>query len=321
MTKAVVANRWVRFALRRLGRLLVSVWVVVTAAFAIIHLIPGDPVRAAMGINVSPAVVEARREALGLNLPLWEQYYRFFTGLFKGDLGTSIMTQLPVGRTIATQLPATLSLAVPAFVVTLLIAIPLGVGMAVITRNGRARRTELGFVGSSVVLGTIPDFLYGCMFIALFGVGLRWLPVAGRLGLNSYILPTAALAIGPIVVLSRIVRVEVLSVLRTDYVRTARAKRLPSWRIYLRHALPNAITATLTLSGMLLAGMCVSTVFVENVFAWPGLGQTIVSSITSKDYPVAQGIIMVYALAVIVINTIVDLILAIIDPRSTVSEA
>jgi len=301
--------------------LVVSLWVVVTVAFAIVHLIPGDPVRAAMGLTATPAVVAARRHALGLDLPLWEQYGRFFAGVFHGSFGTSIMTQLPVGTMIRAELPATLGLAVPAFLVAVLVAIPLGVAMAVLTRNGRARFVEMGFVGTSVVLGTIPDFVYGFLFIALFGVTLHWLPVAQRGGVDTYVMPVLALAIGPIAVLSRIVRVEVLAVLRTDYVRTARAKRLPRRRIYLKHALPNAVTATLTLSGMLLATMCISTVFVENVFAWPGLGQTIVQAITSKDYPVAQAIILVYGLAVIVINTLVDVVLAILDPRSAVSEA
>lgn len=318
---AVLHQRWVRFALRRGGRLIVSLWVVVTAAFAMVHLIPGDPVRASMGLNVAPAVVEARREALGLNRPLWQQYLGFFQGLFHGDLGQSIMSRLPVWQTIATRLPATLSLAGPAFLLALIVAIPLGVGMAVLTRGGRARPAELGFVASSTVLGAIPDFLYGCIFIAAFGVGLHWLPVAGRGGPASYIMPVVALAVGPTAVLARIVRVEVLAVLQTDYIRTARAKRLSPARVYLRHGLPNAVTASLTLSGMLLAGMTIGTVFIENVFAWPGLGQTIVTAITTKDFPLAQGIILVYGLAVIVINTVVDVILALLDPRSTVSEA
>ncbi|MDR0283421.1 MAG: ABC transporter permease [Propionibacteriaceae bacterium] len=317
---AVLQNRWVRFAFRRAGRLVVSLWVVVTAAFFMIHLIPGDPVRGALGISAAPEIVAAQREALGLNRPLWDQYRRFISGLFTGDLGNSILKRQPVWETIAVRLPATVSLAVPAFLLALLVAVPLGVAMAVITRNGRARRAELGFVGTSVVLGTIPDFLYGCLFIALFGISLKWLPVAGRRGVSSYILPVVSLAIGAIAILARIVRVEVLAVLNTDYVRTARAKRLPAWQIYLKHAVPNALTATLTLSGMLLATMCVSTVFVENVFAWPGLGQTIVTAITSKDFPVAQAVILVYGAGVIIINTVVDLILALLDPRSAVSE-
>ncbi|MDR1808043.1 MAG: ABC transporter permease [Propionibacteriaceae bacterium] len=318
--RAAFQQRWVRFALRRAGRLLVSLWVIVTAAFLIIHLIPGDPVRAAMGLTASPAVVEARREALGLNLPLWEQYLRFWQGLFTGDLGTSITNRLPVWDTIARRLPATLALALPAFAVALLLAIPIGVGMAVLTRHGRHRRAELAFVGASTVLGTIPDFVYGFMLVALFGVTLRWLPVAGRTSPAHYVLPVLALSIGSIAVLSRIVRVEVLGVLRTDYVRTARAKRLPAWRVYLRHALPNAVTATLTLGGMLLAGLVAGTVLVENVFNWPGLGTTIVTAITANDYPVAQGCLLVYGVIVLVVNTLVDLILALLDPRSTVSE-
>jgi peptide/nickel transport system permease protein len=318
--RAFWQHPWVRFAIRRTGRLIVSLWVICTAAFLIIHFIPGDPVRAALGITASPEVVEARREALGLNLPLWEQYLRFWQGLFTGDLGESIMNRLPVWDTIGRRLPATLSLAIPAFIVSLGLAIPIGVAMAVFTRNGRHRRAELGFVGTSVVLGSIPDFVYGFAFVALFGVTLRWLPVAGRGSLASYIMPVMALSMTSIAVLSRIVRVEVLGVMRTDYVRTARAKRLPAWRVYLKHALPNAVTATLTLGGMLLAGLVAGTVLVENVFAWPGLGSTIVTAISSKDYPVAQGVILIFGIAVLGINTIVDLLLALLDPRSIVSE-
>jgi peptide/nickel transport system permease protein len=317
---AVVQNRWVRFALRRAGRLVVSLWVVVTAAFLMIHLIPGDPVRAAMGITASPEVVEARREALGLNLPLWEQYARFVSGLFSGDLGESILTRQPVWATITRRLGATLGLALPAFAAALLLALPIGVATAVLTRNGRAPRAELGFVTTSVVLGAIPDFIYGFAFSAFFGVTLRWFPVAGRSGPASYVLPVLALSLTAAAVLARIVRVEVLGVMRTDYVRTARAKRLPLARVYLRHALPNAVTATLTLGGMMLAGLIAGTVLIENVFAWPGLGTTIVTAIQTKDYPVAQGVILVYGVFVLVINTIVDLALALLDPRSTVSE-
>jgi len=318
--REIIQNHWVKFVIRRTGRLVVSLWVVVTASFAMIHLIPGDPVRASMGMTASVEVVEAKRELLGLNRPLMEQYWSFLTGLFSGDLGTSIFTGLPVGHTISQQLPATLTLAIPAFILALGVAIPLGLWMAVITRGGRARRTELTFVGTTVTLGTIPDFLYSCIFISIFGLTLHWLPTAYMGGFSSYILPVISLGIGACAVLTRIVRVEVLAVLSTDYVRTARAKRLPPWRIYLVHALPNAVTATLTLSGMLLATMCVSTVFVENVFAIPGLGQTIVTAITSKDYPLAQGIILVYGFGVIIITTVVDVILAILDPRSTISQ-
>ncbi len=266
-----------------------SLWALVTASFLMIHFVPGDPVRAALGLTAPAELVAARRESLGLNDPLLTQYLHYLGNLFHGDLGESIQTEIPVWDTIAQRLPATASLAVLAFVAAVLISIPLGVAVAVATRRGRRRRTELAFAGSSVVLGSIPDFLLGVALVAVFAVNLGWFPVAGRAGAESYVLPVLALTIGPAALLARIVRIEMLAVLETDYVRTARAKRLPALRIHLRHALPNAVTATLTIGGMLLATMIASTVLVENVFAWPGLGSTIVQSIVLRDYPARAG--------------------------------
>jgi peptide/nickel transport system permease protein len=135
------------------------------------------------------------------------------------------------------------------------------------------------------------------------------------------VLPVVALALGPAAVLARIIRVEALSVLRADYIRTARAKRLPQRLVYVRHALPNALTATLTIGGLMLASMVAGTVLVENVFAWPGLGSTIVQSILAKDFPVVQGIVLVYGTGVLLVNLLVDVALALIDPRTTIKEA
>jgi len=313
-------HRWLRFIARRTGRLLVSLWVLMTAAFLMIHLIPGDPVRVALGPTASAELVEARREALGLNDPLIVQYIDYFRGVLTGDLGTSIQSGLPVAQTIAQRLPATASLAVLAFACAVVVSVPIGVAVAVATRRGRARRLELGFASGSIFVSAIPDFLLGVALVSVFGVALGWLPIAGRSGPESYILPVIALSLGPAAVLARIVRVEMLSVLEADFVRTARAKRLPPWRIYLSHALPNAVTATLTLAGLLLSSLVVGTVLVENVFAWPGLGSTIVSSIQTKDYPMAQATVLVYGAGVLIINTIVDAILAVLDPRTTVAE-
>ena len=315
-----LGGRWARFALRRTGRLLVSLWALVTASFLMIHFVPGDPVRAALGLTAPADLVAARRESLGLNDPLLTQYLHYIGNLFHGDLGESIQTEIPVWDTIAQRFPATASLAVLAFIAAVLVSIPLGVAVAVATRRGRRRRTELAFAGSSVVLGSVPDFLLGVALVAVFAVNLGWFPVAGRDGAASYVLPVIALTIGPAALLARIVRVEMLAVLETDYVRTARAKRLPALRIHLRHALPNAVTATLTLGGMLLATMVASTVLVENVFAWPGLGSTIVQSIVLRDYPLVQGTVLVYGVCVLVVNTLVDVALAVLDPRSTIGD-
>jgi peptide/nickel transport system permease protein len=310
-----------RFVVRRLARFAVSLWVLLTAAFGMIHLIPGDPVRAALGISAPPSLVAARRQALGLDLPLYEQYWHYLRGVFTGDLGSSMTSQLPVSQTIANRLPATLQLALAAFVLAIVLAIPLGTLMGVLTRGGRARRTELAFTTTSVLLGAIPDFLVGVVLVWLVGVQLHWLPVAGKAGFASFVLPVISLAIGPAAILARILRVEMIAVLQADYVRTARAKRLPALAIYLRHALPNALTSTITLGGLLLSTMVAGTVLVENVFAWPGLGATIASSILSKDYPVVQGVVLVYGIGVLAVNLLVDVALALLDPRSTIRES
>ena len=312
---------WARFAVRRGGRLLVSLWVLVTASFLMIHLIPGDPVRGSLGPTAPAALVAARRASLGLDDPLWVQYLHYLRGVVTGDLGTSLTSRLPVSQVIGQRLPATVQMAVLAFLVALLIAVPLGVLMGVLTRGGRRRRGELVFSATSVVVGSIPEFLLGVGLVYVFGVTLGAFPVAGRDGASSYVLPVLALALGPAAALARIMRVEMLTVLQTDYVRTARAKRLPAPRVYLRHALPNALTSTITLGGMLLSALVAGTVLVENVFAWPGLGSTIVQSIVSKDYPVVQGIVLVYGAGVLIVNLAVDVVLALLDPRSTIRES
>lgn len=314
------AHPWVRFAVRRTVRLLVSLWVLVTASFLMIHLIPGDAVRAALGPTAPASLVAAKREEMGLDDPILVQYWHYLQHLFTGDLGTSLISQLPVSEIVAQRLPATLALAVLGFLVAIVIAVPLGVTMGVLTRRGHGRRTELAFTTGSVILGIIPDFLIGVGLVYVFGVSLGWLPVAGNATPDAYVLPVLSLAIGPAAILARIIRVEMVAVLEADFVRTARAKRLPSRTVYLGHALPNALTASLTLGGLFLSSMIAGTVLVENVFAWPGLGSTIVSSILNKDYQVVQAIVLVYGAGVLLVNTLVDVALAALDPRSRIRE-
>lgn len=319
--RSISENRWMRFTLRRAGRLLVSLWVLVTAAFLMIHLVPGDPVRAALGPTASAELVAQWRAQLGLDNPLPVQYVDYLKSLLTGNLGVSLQTRQPVLELIAQRLPATASLALLAFLLAVVLSVPIGVLVAMRTRRGRGRGLELGFTTSSVVVSAIPDFLLGVALVYVFGVSLQWLPVAGRSGPESYVLPVIALAVGPAAVLTRIVRVEMLAVLDTDYVRTARAKRLPAWKVSFSHALPNAVTASLTLAGLLLTSLVIGTVFVENVFAWPGLGSTIVQAIQSKDYPLAQATVLIYGAGVLIVNTIVDAVLAVLDPRTTVADS
>jgi peptide/nickel transport system permease protein len=312
---------WLQFAIRRFGRLVLSLLVLVTAAFAMIHVLPGDPVRAALGPTAPLDLINQRRAAMGLDDPLWQQYLHYLGHLFSGDLGVSMTSGLPVSDVIGARFGSTVEMAVLAFALAVVVSVPLGTLMAVLARGGGRRGGDWFFTSASVVVATIPEFLMAVGLVFVFSVQLGWTPVAGRGGPDTYVLPVLSLAIGPALMLARIVRVELLTVLQTDYIRTARAKRLRSAAIYLRHALPNALTATLTMGGLLLGALVAGTVLVENIFAWPGLGGTIVQSILAKDYPTVQGVVLVYGAGVLLVNLAVDVALAALDPRSAIREA
>ena len=294
----------------------------VTISFAMIHAIPGDPVRTALGgITAQPEVVAARRHDLGLDQPLARQYVDYLQGVVTGDFGASIITNQPVSDIIGDRLPSTLRLVGLAFVFTVVVAYPLGLAMAILTQHGRHRKGEVAFVGVTGLVQAIPDFVLATALVALFAVTFQILPVAGETGPSSYVLPVLALTLGSVAVLARVIRLEALRVLGEDYLRTARSKRLPARLIYLRHALPNMLTASLTISGLFLAGLVAGTVLVENVFAWPGLGSTVVRSVIARDYPIALALGLLLGAITLVVNLVVDLLLAIIDPRSIIRES
>ncbi|NKE61420.1 ABC transporter permease, partial [Lentzea sp. PSKA42] len=192
----VRGSAWLPFARRRAVRFLTSLWVLVTAAFLMIHLIPGDPVRETLGLTAPPEVVAARRAALGLDDPLPVQYWHYLTGLFRGEFGTSLVSGTPVADLIGDRLPATVQLAVLAFLVVIVVAVPVGVVMAVLTKGGRRRGGELAFTSTSVVLAAIPEFLLAVGLVSLFAVQLGLLPVAGNDAPGSWVLPVLALATG-----------------------------------------------------------------------------------------------------------------------------
>jgi peptide/nickel transport system permease protein len=286
-----------------------------------IHAIPGDPVRTALGgITAQPELVAARRHDLGLDRPLPEQYVSYLGDTVTGDFGTSIITGQPVSEIIGDRLPNTLRLVGAAFVFTVVVAYPLGLGMAILTQNGRHRKSEVAFAGTTGFVQAIPDFVLATALVALFGVTWQVLPVAESSGASAYVLPVLSLTLGSIAVLSRVIRLEALRVLGEDYIRTARSKRLPARIVYLRHALPNMLTASLTISGLFLAGLVAGTVLVENVFAWPGIGSTVVRSVIARDYPIALTLSLLLAAITLTVNLIVDILLAIIDPRSVIKE-
>lgn len=308
------------FLLRRLGRLAISLIVVVVAAFFMVHLVPGDPVRAVLGPEATQEMVEATRARLGLDKPLAQQFVDYLGGLLRGDFGVSIRAQRPVSDLIAQRFPPTITLGVWAFIVAVVGALPIGIAAAVSSRTGRHRVTDVGISTFLGVLIAIPSFLLAVGMIALFSVQLGLLPAAGWGSFEEAILPVLALSLGPMAYLARIVQVEMIAVLEMTYMTTARSKRLPARLFYLRHALPNIVTASLTVGGLMLSGLTAGTVLIETVFAIPGMGSALVSAVSAKDYPVVQGAVIVYGLIVLGVNLLVDLILISIDPRSSITE-
>lgn len=312
---------WRTFLLRRFGQFLLSVFILLTAVVALVHATPGDPVRNALGSKAPPAVVAADRHRLGLDESWWKQYTHYVHGLLSGNLGDSLITGLPVRTTMTRLMPATIELAVAAFVLAVVVAIPLGMLVGIRTRDDRARPVHLVFAAVTGILSSIPEFLLAVGLVFVFAVSFHALPVAGRTDFQSYLLPVISLAAGPAALLARIVRVETQRVLGEEYMRTARSKRLPGRLLYARHALPNLLTAALTTSGLALSSLLAGTVLVETVFAWPGAGNQLVQSVLAKDFPLVQAMGLFFGGAVLLINLVVDVVIAVVDPRSVIKES
>ncbi len=311
---------WVVFTARRIFRLLVSLFAVGSVVFFMLALVPGDPVRAALGPNAPVELVEARRHALGLDKPLPVQFLDYWGRLLTGNFGRSIASDRPVKQVLAERAANTAVLVGAAILLTLVLSVTIGVAFGALTNGGRRPRTLLGFTVGSSIINTIPSFLIGIALVYVFAVTFQVLPPAGSSGFRTLILPVIALSLGPAAGLARIVRAQTDVVLGEDYIRVARSKRLPSRLIFFRHALPNLLTAALTIGGLLLGVLVAGSVVVESVFARAGLGTAIVQGIADRDYPLVQGILLVLAAAVLVVNTLVDVILAVIDRQSLLGQ-
>ncbi len=314
------AGHWTRFLMRRLCRFVASLLALMVTAFTMIQVLPGDPARISLGPTASAQAVAQRRRELGLNRPLPYQFWHFVGGVLTGHLGTSFSLQLPVSEIIGQRWAETARLAILAFLLAVVIALPLGAVMAAATSGGRRRILELSFTAVTGLAYSIPNFLAAVGLVYVFAVSLRLLPIAGTANPAGYVLPVAALAVGPAAALARIVRLETLRVLDEDFVRTARAKRLPTLRVFLRHVMPNTLTPTLSIGGLLLTGLLAGTILVETIFALPGLGSMLTQSVETKDYPMVQALVLVYGGAILLINLVVDVLIAVADPRSTILE-
>ncbi len=282
--------------------------------FLLVRLLPGDPARSVAGMTSNEKAVEALREQMGLDDPIWLQFVHFVTGIFKGNLGTSFETGEPVIDVLTARLEPTLQLAGSAMVLIILIGLPLGILGAVVSSRG-ARTAEILFSGFTGVISSIPQYLLATFLAFAFAVKLRWLPVAGAESWQALILPSIAIATRPAMVIARILRVRTLEVLELPYMRAARSKRLPKLVLYLKHLLPNSVTTTVAMGGVVFAGLLGGAVVIEAVFSRPGLGASLVQAVLIGDYPMIQGIVLLFGFFVVLANTVADLILGWVDPR------
>lgn len=296
---------------RRLLTLIPVILGVVTAVFLIIHLIPGDPVAMMLEENAKPADIEALRSRLGLDQPLWVQYYHFWGNLFKGDLGESIYQRQPVFQLIMERFPNTALLAVCAVVVSLIIAFPLGIFSALNQR----KPVDYLSLGFSVLGISMPVFWLGPLLILVFAVQLHWLPVTGMGSWKNLVLPSFTLGFGLSAITIRMIRSSMIEVMNQDYIRTAFAKGLNKKRVVRKHAIKNVMIPVITIVGLQLGALFGGVIITEKVFSYPGIGSLLITAIKGRDYPLVQGVILVIALTYILINLFVDLIYSQVDPR------
>jgi peptide/nickel transport system permease protein len=308
-----------RYVIRRVAAFAVTLLFVSALVFVVVRVLPGDAAALILGTEQNPETVERLRRSLGLDRPLALQYVEWLAGVVRGDLGTSIQYDVPVGRLIVSRLPVTLPLTLLAATFMIAVAVPLGVYAA--TRYRRAA-DYLAMVVSQLGIA-VPSFWSGLLLILFFSVHLGWFRSGGFEGwssgvwpgLKSLLLPALALGLFQSAVLVRATRSAVLDVMREDFVRTARAKGLPETRVIALHTLRNAMIPIITVIGLQLGQLMAGSIVLESVFALPGLGRLALGAISARDLPVVQGVTLFVATAIVFINFAVDVAYAFIDPR------
>jgi len=305
---------WPRFLASRLARLLCVLSALVLLTFLMVQLVPGDPARAIAGPQADQAAVERVRREAGLDRPLPERLGDYAAGLVHGDLGVSNATREPVREVIADRIGPTAQLVGLGMLIVAVVGIAVGVA-AGIASGGGGRWREIAFSVGTGALAAVPHYLMATFLVFVFAVTLSVFPVAGAGSLWAAVLPAVAIALRPTVLVARMVRVRTLEVLEQPYMRAAASKRLARRRLYARHAFPNVVTAALALGGVIFATLIGASVVVEQVFARPGLGTTLVDAVLSGDYPVVQGVVLVLGVSVVVVNALTDVLVRIVDPR------
>ncbi|MBL4786472.1 MAG: ABC transporter permease [Cohaesibacteraceae bacterium] len=279
--------------------------------FVLLYLVPADPARQIAGRSATAQTVANIREQLGLNLPFYEQYWRYLINLLQGDFGRSYLQKTQVGELIASRLPASLLLMAAAIVTELVFGLAIGI-IAAVRRNSILDRTlmVISFIGVST-----PQFVVGILMLYLFAVKLAWFPIGGYGTFQHLILPSLTLGVLGAGWYSRMMRSSLIDVLNQDYVRTASAKGMPRLRVIFRHALPNALLPVIAMIGIDIGFFMSGIVVVESVFGWPGIGQLAWQAIQRIDIPIIMGVTLVSACAIVLGNLLADLIAPFVDPR------
>jgi peptide/nickel transport system permease protein len=296
------------------GRLVLTIPVllgVATLVFALIHLVPGDPATAMLGEGAAPQDVAELRKTLGLDQPLMTQYMSFLRGTVSGNLGKSFRTGQPVTTMIAERVPATVELALAAMLIAVLVAVPLGVAAAV----WKGTAVDYGAMTFALAGISVPNFWSGPLLAIVFSVGLNWLPVSGRGGIDHLILPAASLGLALSALLARMTRASLLDELNELYVRAARARGASRSGSIIGHALRNSLIPLVTIIALQFGAVLTGSVITETIFAWPGIGRLLIQSIGFRDYPMVQGCILLIAVTYVAVNLVTDLMYGYLDPR------
>lgn len=300
-----------KFLLRRILLLIPVLWGVTTLVFIVTQVLPGDPVDLMLGETARPAQREQLRKTLGLDRPLGVQYADYMGGLLRGDLGVSLHQKRAVSAIIFERTYASAELTLASMAVALLISLPLGITAA--RRQGTALDLGAGFL--AVAGASMPVFWLGPLLIIFFSIGLGWLPVSGREGALSLILPAVTLGAALSPILMRMARSSLLEVLPQDYISAARAKGISEKRVLWLHALKNACLPLITILSLQLGALLSGTIITETVFAWPGVGRLVIQAIASRDYPLVQGCVLFIAAVYVSANFLADIAYAWLDPR------
>ncbi len=300
-----------KYFIKRILALIPVIIGVTFIVFMIMSFAPGDPAKSILKEQATPEAIEQLREEMGLNDPKLVQYFRYMSGIIKGDFGISYKTKVNVVNEIAARLPTTIKLSFAAIIIAILFSIPLGVVAAV------KQNTLIDGVSMFIALlgVSMPVFWLGQMLQILFALKLEWLPSSGAETWQSFILPGFALGFLSMASIARITRSSMLEVIRQDYIRTAQSKGVPYGKVIRKHALKNALIPTVTVVGLQIGSLLGGSVLTETVFSLPGIGRYMIDSISGRDIPSVLGCIIVFTLIFSVVNLIVDLLYAVIDPR------